>query len=146
MPDDASRHPRFNHVALSLPADALDARHRSEILDFYGEVFGWEEMPTMTVDRERLVLKAHSFEEFVFLVADESPMTCARLDHFGMSVATPEILEALYEKARSYRERDARVEIVERTTEDHGVLRLHSFYVRYLLPMMVEVQCFEWQG
>ena len=42
-------------------------------------------------------------------------------------------------------ERDERVEIIDRSTEDHGVLKLHSFYVRFLLPMMVEVQCFEWQ-
>lgn len=143
---DPGRHPRFNHVALSLPAELLDAAHRADILSFYGEVFGWEEMPTMTADRERLVLKAHSFEEFVFLVKEEAPMSCARLDHFGMSVATPADLDAIYERARAYRQRDDRVEILDRALEDHGVLKLHSFYVRFLLPMMVEVQCFEWQG
>ena len=73
-------------------------------------------------------------------------MSCAPLDHFGMSVATPAALDAIYERARAYRQRDDRVEIVNRSTEDHEVLKLHSFYVRYLLPMMVEVQCFEWQG
>lgn len=146
MSDDAPRHPRFNHVALSMPADALDERHRADLLAFYADVFGWEEMPTMTVDRERLVLKAHSYEEFVFLVADDDPMSCARLDHFGMSVATPGDLDAMYGRARAYGEKDDRVEIIERSTEDHGVVKLHSFYVRFLLPMMVEVQCFEWQG
>ena len=99
----------------------------------------------MTIDRKRLVLKAHSFEEFVFLVADKDPMRCAHLDHFGMSVATPADLDAMYERARAYRSKDDRVEIVDRQQEDHGALTLHSFYVRYLLPMMVEVKCFEWQ-
>jgi len=144
MSTTAPRHPRFNHVALSMPAHLLGETYRRDILSFYGEVFGWEEMPTMTVDRERLVLKAHSYEEFVFLVADSQPMSCARLDHFGMSVATPQDLDRLYARARAYRERDRRVEITDRNLEDHGALELHSFYVRFLLPMMVEVQCFEW--
>ena len=58
----ASSIPRFNHVAMSLPADALSESGRSDLLAFYGEVFGWTEMPTMTVDRERLVLRCHSHE------------------------------------------------------------------------------------
>lgn len=146
MYDDAPRHPRFNHVAMSMPAELLDERHRADILSFYADVFGWEEMPTMTVDRERLVLKAHSFEEFVFLIADKKPMTCAQLDHFGMSVASPEALDAIYERAIAYRAKDDRVEVIDRQTEDHGAVKLHSFYVRFVLPMMVEVQCFEWQS
>ena len=24
------------------------------------------------------------------------------------------------------------------------MVKLHSFYVRYRLPLMIEVQCFEW--
>ena len=38
--------PRFNHIALTLPADALDAAGREAILDFYADVFGWTEMPS----------------------------------------------------------------------------------------------------
>ena len=47
--------PRFNHVAMTVPADLLDEAGRAAILEFYGDVFGWQEMPTMTVDRKRLV-------------------------------------------------------------------------------------------
>jgi len=84
------RLPTFNHLAISLPADALDDAGREAILRFYHEVFGWTEMPTLTVDRERLVMRAYSNEQFVYLVADPEPMTAAALDHFGMSVATPD--------------------------------------------------------
>jgi hypothetical protein len=28
--------------------------------------------------------------------------------------------------------------------DDFVALKLHSFYVRYRLPLKVEVQCFEW--
>ena len=138
------RMPTFNHVAMSVPADLLDADGRAELLRFYGEVFGWTEMPGMTLDRERMVLRVHSNEQFVFLIADAQPMACPRMDHFGLSVAAPAELYETAERARKFRERDPRVEIIEPEIEDYRVLKLHNFYVRYLLPMMVEVQCYEW--
>ncbi|MCH2169176.1 hypothetical protein MK489_00210 [Myxococcota bacterium] len=136
--------PRFNHVAMSVPASTIDANGRSELLDFYGEVFGWVEMPTMTREGEVFVLRAYRNDQFVFLVADDEPMRCPSLDHFGMSVSKPEELQEMIERAKAYRERDSRVEIIEAKTEDFRAVKLHSFYVRFLLPMMIEVQCFEW--
>jgi hypothetical protein len=136
--------PSFNHVAISVPSELLAEEGRSELLDFYGEVFGWTEMPTMTQDRARLVLRCHSNEQFVFLIADPEPMACPGGDHFGLSVGTPDELYAAVERARKFRERDPRVEIVEPEVEDFKVLKLHNFYVRYRLPLMVEVQCYEW--
>ena len=134
----------FNHVALSVPAALLDANGRASLLDFFGEVFGWTEMPTLTEDGHRLVLRAHSNEQFVFLIADSEPMRCPSGDHFGLSVRTPAELDAILERARKYRERDPRVEIDDKTIEDYRVLQLHSFYVGYRLPMKVEVQCYAW--
>ena len=141
---DVKAIPRFNHVAMSLPADALAEAGRSDLLAFYGEVFGWTEMPTMTLDRERLVLRCHSHEQFVFLHVAKEPMSCGNHEHWGLSVNTPEELDALLSRAEKFREGDARVEIDERKTEDFTVLKLHSFYVRYLLPLVVEVQCYDW--
>jgi hypothetical protein len=142
--NSARRMPTFNHVAMSVPAELLSAEGRDSLLRFYGEVFGWTEMPTMTQENERLVLRVHSNEQFVFLIADPDPMRCPRMDHFGLSVATPAELYETVERARKFRERDPRVEIVEPEIEDYNVLKLHNFYVRYRLPMMVEVQCYEW--
>jgi hypothetical protein len=138
------RRPRFNHVAMSIPADLLDAEHRADILRFYGDVFGFEELPTETVDRKKLVMRAYSNEQFVFLIADDPPMSCPRLDHFGMSVGSIVELDDMLARARAFAARDDRVDIVERSTVDHGMLKLTSFYVRYLLPLMVEVQHFEY--
>lgn len=140
----AAAPPRFNHVAMSVEAGLLGAEGRQSLLDFYSEVFGWSEMPTLTEEGKRLVFRAHSNEQFVFLAADAEPMSCPSMDHFGMSVETPAELEAILERAIAYRDRDERVEIVDRELEDFGVLKLHSFYVRYRLPMMIEVQCYEW--
>jgi hypothetical protein len=135
---------RFNHVALTVAPDSLDEVGRAAILAFYGDVFGWSEMPTLTRDRELLVLRCHSNEQFVFLQASNDPMRCAGGEHFGLSVATPAELEAIFERARGAGARDPSVQLSARTTEDYGAVVLHAFYVRYLLPVQIEVQCFEW--
>lgn len=137
------RPPRFNHVAMSLPAESLDEENRHDIVDFYEDVFGWTELPTMTLDRERLVLSAHRFDQFVFLIANEDAMRCPRLDHFGMAVDSLEELEQLYARAEAYAARDDRVDLIERDLDDYDVVKIHNFYVGFLLPMMVEVQFFE---
>lgn len=136
--------PTFNHVAMTVPPDLLDEAGRSAILSFYGEVFGWDEMPTLTKDRELLVLRAGSNEQFVFLQASAAPMRCSGDEHFGMSIATPAELDALFERARHRQESDADVELIDRKVDDFTAVKLHSFYVRYRLPMMIEIQCFEW--
>jgi hypothetical protein len=136
--------PRFNHVAMSVPPGLLSPEGRKSILDFYGEVFGWTEMPSMSEDGKLLVLRAYRNDQFVFLAASDDPMRCDAREHWGMSVATPAMLERMHEAARKYQERDERVELTPRQTDDFKVLKLHAFYVRYRVPLWTEVQCFEW--
>lgn len=140
-----SRQPRFNHVAMSLPADLLDEEHRAEITRFYDEVFGWKELPMLTEDRRRLVLSCYTVEQFVFLIAEDTPMTCARLDHYGISVGTEAELDQMLDRAKKFQKRDDRVDLVDKQVEDHGMLAITSFYVGYLLPMMVEVQWWDFK-
>jgi hypothetical protein len=140
-----TRTPRFNHVAMSVPAELLGEDGRRELVRFYDEVFGWKELPTETVDRKKLVLSAYTYEQFVFLIADDPPMACPRLDHFGMSVATERELDDMLARAKTFQARDGRVDIVDREVTDHGMLAITSFYVRYLLPMMVEVQWWDFK-
>ncbi len=137
--------PRINHVALSLPAEELDAEGRAAILAFYGDVFGLEEYEDLTEDGKRLVLRAHTHEQFVFLVAEDEPMTAPRMDHFGLSVASLDDFEEVARRAAAWRDREPDdVDLIEPTWEEFaGVLRLHSFYVRYRLPLMVETQHFQ---
>ncbi len=134
--------PRFNHVAMSVPADLLGDEGRRDIVGFYSEVFGWQELPTETVDRERLILSAYSYDQFVFLIAGDEPMKAPRLDHFGMGVGSEEELDTFYRRAIAYRDKDPRVDIIDKQTEQHPGLSITSFYVGYLLPLMVEVQYF----
>jgi hypothetical protein len=140
-----TRTPRFNHVAMSVPRELLGEDGRRDLVRFYDEVFGWKELPTETVDGKKLVLSAYTYEQFVFLIADEPPMACPRLDHFGMSVETEQELDDMLDRAKAFRTRDDRVDIVDREVTDHGMLAITSFYVRYLLPMMVEIQWWDFK-
>jgi hypothetical protein len=131
---------------MSVPADALDDDGRAALCAFYGNVFGFEEYEDLTQDRQRLVLRAHSHEQFVFLIAEDQPMTAPRLDHFGLSVASLEDFEEVARRAAAWKakEPDA-VDLIEPSVEEYvGALKLHSFYVRYRLPLMIETQHFEY--
>jgi hypothetical protein len=138
--------PRLNHVAVSLPPDALDADGRAALIAFYGDVFGFEEYEDLTQDRQRLVFRAHSHEQFLFLTAEDTPMAAPRLDHFGLSVATIEDFAEVARRAAAWKAEEPEVvDLIEPTVEEYvGALRLHSFYVRYRLPLMVETQHFEY--
>jgi hypothetical protein len=129
---------------MSMPADALDEAGRAAIVDFYGDVFGFEEYPMLTEDRKRLVMRVHSNEQFVFLIADDPPMSAPRLDHFGMSVGSLDDFGELYDKVKVRAAADPEVDVIDAHVEDYGMLKLHSFYVRYRLPLMVEIQHYEY--
>src|SRR5215212_5589437 len=129
MADTQTRTPRFNHVAMSVDRDLLGPEGRSDLLRFCGEVFGWEELPMLTTDRKRLVLSAWTHEQFVFLHGSDEPMRCSPEDHFRT-------------RALAFGEGDDRVTVTNQSVEDYGALKLHSFYVTYLLPLTIEVQHF----
>ncbi len=141
-----SRTPHFNHVAMSLSPDLLDEEHRKLRADFYGDVFGFYDLPMMTVDRKRQVFSVHNVEQFVFLIADDAGgvMTCPRLDHFGLSVAQESELDEILARARAWQAHDDRVDIIDKKTDDHGMLAITSIYIGYLLPMMVEIQWWDY--
>jgi hypothetical protein len=49
-------------------------------------------------------------------------------------------------RAKAYQEKDDRVDIVDKKTDDHGMLAITSIYIGYLLPMMVEIQWWDYKG
>jgi hypothetical protein len=146
-PEFTERRPRFNHVAMSLPAAELDEEHRKLRADFYEDVFGFYDLPMMTIDKKRQVFQVHHIEQFVFLIADDAGgvMTCPRLDHFGLSVLKESELDDIEARAKKWQERDDRVDIIGKHVDDHGMLAITSIYVKYLLPMMVEIQWWDYK-
>ena len=93
------RKPRFNHVAMSVPPDLLaEHRARRSCAGSTARCSAGNELPTETVDRKKLVFGVHEIEQFVFLIADDAPMVCPRLDHYGLSVATMDELDAVLDR------------------------------------------------
>ena len=138
-----SGNPRFNHIAMSVPADLLGEDSRHDIVRFWRDVLGFEEMPTMTVDRKRLILSCVHWDQFMFLVAEDDPMHCPRMDHFGFAVGSLAELTAARDRAAAFLAEDDRVDLIDVRMDDQGVVKIHSFYVGYLLPMLCEVQWWE---
>ena len=134
--------PRFNHIALTVTPELLDGPGRDEVLDFYGDVFGWHEVTQMTEPGKVLVLGAHRFDQFVFLVGGDTAAQVGSRDHFGMAVDTVEELDAVLARAKARADSDDRVEVIDKEVETFGPVTLTSFYTRFALPMMIEVQHF----
>jgi len=90
------------------------------------------------------VLHLHQVTHFLFLIGGDVPLAAPSGDHFGIEVYERAALDAIVERAKAFRaEHDPAVEIVDTTIEDYGTIRIHNAYVRYLLPLMVEVQFYE---
>jgi hypothetical protein len=138
-----SGNPRFNHVAMSVPADRLADPDRADLSRFFADVLGFDELTMMTVDRHRLVYSCVHWDQFIFLIDEDDPMRCPRMDHYGFAVGTLDELLAARDRAVAFREHDDRVDLLDHTIDDQGVVKIHSIYVRYLLPMMCELQYWE---
>jgi len=137
---------RLNHLAIGMPPDEFDEQRQREIVQFYGEVFGWYEFrPDEPGDP--LILAFREFGQYLYLLAEEPPLSAAPMAHVGLQVDSRAELEAILERARDFASRDARVEIIEAVTapqrSDRGTVTLTNCYVRYLLPVMVELQHIE---
>ncbi len=135
--------PRFNHVAMSLPADLLDATNRADVCRFFDEVLGFTEMEVMTEDRRRLIMSCVHWDQFIFLIAEDDPMKCPRMDHYGFAVGSLDELRGVQRSGGGFRKSDDRMELIDLHVDDQGMVKIHSVYVRYLLPMTIEFQYWE---
>ncbi len=134
---------------MSVPASLLDDRTRAEILAFYGEVFGWCEQ-ALDEPGHPLVIRIHvAPTQFVFVQPEAADaMRAGGMDHFGIEVDSEEALDAILASARRLQMHDPRVEIVDkeivRTPSADGAFEYETLncYVRYILPLSVEVQHF----
>ena len=144
MTTQTAYRPRLNHVAFTVESGLLDEDGRRTFLDFFGEVFGWTEGDNTGETGNPLILYTGTPLQFVYLLPGEPHLVAPHLDHFGLEVSSREELEEIVGRARSYQERDDRVQIIdvaERITSgpNHDYL-LTSAYIGFLLPLMIELQ------
>jgi hypothetical protein len=139
--------PILNHVAFSMDPALLDDAGRKEILDFYGDVFGWREADNSGEQGNPLILYTGAYAQFVYLLPGEPFLTSPALDHFGVLVGTVAELEATVDRAKQWQARDPRVRIIDVksrvTAGPADDFTLTSAYIGYVLPLMVELQHLE---
>ena len=148
MSDDATVFtPRLNHVAISVDPALMDDHGRAELLDFYGDVFGWTEGDNTGESGNPLILYTGTFAQFVYLLPGDPFLVAPRLDHFGLQVATIAELEAIVGRAKARATTDDRVTVIDpssRTTPGptHD-FTLTNAYIGFVLPLMIELQHIE---
>lgn len=122
----------LNHVAMSVPRGTLSDEYRSEVLRFYGDLFGWQEIELLRLP-DRLTLSAGD-NCYLNVRERDEPMQATGYEHFGIVVGSPEEAERIWKQ-------------LEQEPRDLGLTQLgagangyRSFRFRYLLPLSVEVQ------
>jgi hypothetical protein len=128
---------------MSLPAQLLDEDNRKDICGFFDQVLGFEEIAVMTEDRHRLILSCVHWDQFIFLISEDDPMQCPRMDHFGLAVGSMEEINGVQARAEAFRQGDDRLDLIDLHADDQGVVVIHSLYLKFLLPMMCEIQFWE---
>jgi predicted enzyme related to lactoylglutathione lyase len=140
---------KLNHVAMSVPAHLLDESTRANIVAFYGQVFGWSEQALDEPGNPLVIRVGVEPTQFVFVQPDAGGgMQPGHMDHFGVEVSSEEAVDEILTAARQFQQKDSRVEIVDkqvvRTQSPESAFNYETIncYIRYILPLMVEVQHF----
>jgi hypothetical protein len=135
---------RFNHMELTLPKGALE-NSRAEIAAFYGDLFGWEALDVPILKQNGLLLRTDpETSQFILVTEQRAHMTSPGFDHLGLLCESRAEVDALLARAKDWQRRDARVELKEYDDLVTGPATTHAFYVRYLLPIWLDVQVIEY--
>lgn len=138
---------RINHLELTLTPGTL-AQEKANLNGFYQDIFGWEgiEVPMVKLDCAKYLLRFDAeSSQFLFLTEEPNALKSSSYDHIGLILEDRTAVDVAYEKARQWQQKDARVEIMEMQDMDAGMLNNHSFYVRYILPLWIELQALEYK-
>lgn len=135
---------RFNHMELTLPKGALETA-RAEIKAFYADLFGWDALDVPILKQIGLLLRTDAeTSQFILVTEQRAHLTSPGFDHLGLLCDTRGEVDALLAKAKDWQRRDARVRLKEYGDLVTGPVTTHAFYVRYLLPIWLDVQVLEY--
>ena len=133
---------RFNHMELTYGRGALDAGVREDIGRFYGDVFGWASREAELFGQTNFVLLCdETSQQFLLLAEVDDPIAAPGLDHLGVHCDTPVEVDEILERCRRQQDKDDRVQLKVFKDLVTGPTTTHAFYVKYLLPIWIDVQC-----
>lgn len=133
---------RFNHMELTFARGTLTDQFREEVDAFYHSVFGWAATDTDVVGQRCHILLPDA-DQFILLAESGKPMSSPGFDHLGLLQDSRIEVDSLLEACQRYREKDDRVQIQEYEDLVYPHLTVHTFYVKYLLPIYFDVQSME---
>jgi hypothetical protein len=145
-------------------------------MSFFAEVFGWSEyreneqfVEQFAVELSSLVGKKVPPHEplvmltgagqFVFVYGLDDAMRSTAVDHWGFEVESEAELDAVLERAKKVAARDSEVKIVDKAVSSYDIndeellqrmpsnkVDLINCYIKYRLPLAVELQYYRWHG
>ena len=137
---------RFNHMELTVAKGVLE-KHRDEIKEFYGDIFGFDALDVPILKQTGLLLRTDpETSQFILVTEQRQHLACPGYDHLGFLYESRDEVDALLAKCRARRERDSRVELKEYDDLVVAGTTTHAFYVRFLLPIWFDVQVIEFSA
>lgn len=133
---------RFNHMELTFPKGSLTTDLREEIDAFYGSIFGWSALDTEVAGHWCHLLTAEP-NQFILLAESDTPMQSPGYDHLGLLQDSREEVDELLAACERYADKDDRVLIKRHEDLVYPGRTVHTFYVKYLLPVYFDVHSFE---
>ncbi len=137
---------RFNHMELTLPPGRL-SETRAEIAEFYEGLFGWTTSDIEILGQTGLLLRTDdATSQFILVTEQRLHIDSPGYDHLGLLCETRAEVDVHLAGAKARQAADDRVQIKEYDDLVNGDHVTHAFYVRFLLPIWFDVQCFERAG
>ena len=117
---------------MSVAPGTLSDQFRADVLDFYGAVFGWNEIEFLRLD-DRMTL-AVGGTTYVNIRERDVAMTTSGYEHFGIVMPSSESVEEVWDELKS-----RGVDVNDLQRGDDGY---RSCKFQHLLPLSIEVQFF----
>jgi catechol 2,3-dioxygenase-like lactoylglutathione lyase family enzyme len=131
---------RINHVELTVPHGFV-AANGDAVATFFADIFGFRRNIFPGLEAAHLVLASDDeSSQFLFLCEAAEPAILRGDDHLGFHLDDEAEVDAALARCRAHQLNDPRVEI--RLFDDLDLERTvtHAFYLRYLLPIWIDVQ------
>jgi hypothetical protein len=125
---------QLSHVAMSVPPGTLTDEWRKQVLDFYGELFGWNELDRFR-QADRMTISVGS--SYINVRERDDAPAYSGYEHFGVLFSSPDALRAVWKKASEHAAAGITLEPLNDASDSYVSFRLH-----YLLPLTIEAQFF----
>lgn len=131
---------RFNHMELTLPQGQLDV-WRERLTAFYGDVFGFKACDIDIFGQTAFALSTDAADsQFILIAESEKALASPGYDHLGFLLDSREEVDQKLAACRAWQQQDAAVEILEYDDLILPDTVTRAFYVRYGLPIWIDVQ------